>query len=236
MGAVPVQPVHDPAAVLDRADHGPGVRRAHGLPVDREEVHEGRRTPQPAPASARRAGPHRYRVHGPGVLRRCHDHVHQRHHRVQVRHLDQRDDLDGPYRSRPAPAARLLHRVPVLPGSAAQRPPGTRARHRDGHRPSPADRRVHRDPPAARPGGRARPSDPTGVPGGPGSEAYEPPRQRRQARCRQLVEPGPGRRGRRSRGCPPRGRARAAEHAPRVPGARPRQRRRRSQLPDKSQH
>ena len=57
---------------------------------------------------------------------------------------------------RPA-ADRLRAHLPHLPGSAAARPRGARARRRDRHHPAPAGRRVHRGAPAARPGRRARP-------------------------------------------------------------------------------
>ena len=45
-----------------------------------------------------------------------------------------------------------------------------------------AQRRVHRDPPAARPGGRSRPPGAAGLPGRSGAQADEPARVRRRRR------------------------------------------------------
>ena len=108
--------------------------------LDRDCVHQGQSDTQPAAAPARRSG-----SHGAGrgvhlVLRAEPDQRRQRHHRVQVRHLAERDDLDRPDRHVRRPDADLHHHVPDLPRSAARGPGGARARRGDRHRQAAAAR------------------------------------------------------------------------------------------------
>ena len=124
---------------------------------------------------------------------------------------------------RPA-ADRLRAHLPDLPGSAAARPRGARARHRDRRHPAPAARRVHRGAPAARPGRRARPR-PARLRRRSGAEEDEPDR-RRPPRDPGLLHADRGAgagRARAARRRPrPGSRARPTARAHRAPAARPR--------------
>ena len=72
------------------------------------------RAPQPAAAAARRPGAHLDRRHGDRVLHDADARGDERHHRVQVPHLAERDDVDRPHRHGDPAAVRLLHRLPVV--------------------------------------------------------------------------------------------------------------------------
>ena len=131
---------------------------------------------QPAAASARRPGADRPGRDGDQLLRGAAAVRRQRPDRQGVRHLAERDDLGRPDRAAGAAAAVLRARLPGLHRPAAARPRGARARHRDRHHQAAAERRVHRDPPAARPGGRPRPR-PAAVRRHAGAEEDEQARQ-----------------------------------------------------------
>ena len=64
----------------------------------------------------------------------------QRHHRQDVRHLAERHDVGRPHRPAGHPAGGLPAGLPRLPGPAAARPRGARARRRDRHHQGAADR------------------------------------------------------------------------------------------------
>ncbi len=116
----------------------------------------------------------------------------QRLDRVLLRRLAERHHVGGPDRAAHRAADRLLGGLPVVPGPAAVGPRGARARHRDRHRPAPAARRVHRDPPAAGRRGPPRTRHPAGVPGRPGAQADEPAGFRRRSGGRFADQAGPG--------------------------------------------
>ncbi len=124
------------------------------------QVHQGQRAAQHPAAPARRPGPDRagFGVHR--LLRDEPDHGRQRHHRAEVRHLAERDDLDRPGRILRRADRRLHRRVPDLPRPAARRPGRPGARHRDRHHQAAAARRVHRGPPEPRRRRQPRPPDP----------------------------------------------------------------------------
>ena len=148
-------------------------------PFIEAQADQGHRVAPPAAAPARRAGAHRrsarWRSRSTCVLMHLRR---QRRHRRQVRHQPERDDLGRPDRrcSSLPPIAYVRH-LPHLPRPAAARPRGARARHRDRHHPAAADRRVHRGPPAARPGRRARPRR-AGLRRRSGAQEDEPARRR----------------------------------------------------------
>ena len=131
------------------------------------------RAPQPAAAAARRPGAHLDRRDGDRVLHGAHAERDERHHRVEVRHLAERDDVDRAHRDGDPSADGLLHHLSVVHWAAAQRPRGARARHRDRHHQTAAARRLHRAAPAARARRRPRPPDTAGVPGRGGAQADE---------------------------------------------------------------
>ena len=185
------------------------------------------------------------RGHGADLLPGADDLRRQRRHRRQVRHQPQRDDVGRPHRrDRPA-ADRLRDHLPDLPGSAAARPRGARARHRDRRHPAAAARRVHRGPPAARPGRRARPRS-ARLRRRSGAQADEPGRRRPpgdpRASSRPIEEPAAGRAraaGRGPRARRRRARPRRADALRAVPpraGARPRVAGRRSRATDLAPH
>ena len=167
-----------PQPVWIAAAHGRDIHAAAGVAVPGEEVHRRQGAPQSAAAAPRRSGAYRDRRDGHRVLHRADVRVHERHHRAQVPHLAERDDMDRPHRHGGAARDRLLHRLPVVHRAAAQRPRGARARHRDGHHQAPAARRLRRAAPAAGAGRRPRPSDSAGVPGRRGAQADEQARLR----------------------------------------------------------
>ena len=106
------RPLHDPGGVLPVHPRFLPMLNvlAAVYPWIETQLHQGQRAPQPAAAAAGRPGAHRARrdghhvLHGAAAVRR------QRHHRLQVRHLAERDDVGGPDRPARAAAARLLRR------------------------------------------------------------------------------------------------------------------------------
>ncbi len=133
------------------------------------------------------------RSDGDRLLHGAHAVGDERRPRAEVPHLAERDHLDRPHRHDRAPAVRLLHRLPVVCGSAAQRPRRPRARRRNRHHQTPAAWRLHRTAPAVGPRRRPRPPDPAGVPGRSGPGQDEQARLRRLPRLRQLPVRRPGR-------------------------------------------
>ena len=122
-----------PAAVAVAVIMGVVFAAADRLSVHRAEGDRRPRPPQSVAAAARCAGAHRDRRDGHRVLHRADVQRDERHYRLQVPSLAQCDDLDRAYRHGGASCDRLLHHLPVVCGSAAQRPRGARARHRDRH-------------------------------------------------------------------------------------------------------
>ena len=94
--------------------HGPRLHAAARLAVPGEEIHRGQRTSQSVAAPAGRPGAHRHRRDGHRVLHRADIRLHERHHRAQVPHLAERDDLDRPHRHGGAACDRLLHHLPLV--------------------------------------------------------------------------------------------------------------------------
>jgi quinol-cytochrome oxidoreductase complex cytochrome b subunit len=121
-------PVPDPCGVLPADGDRRGDHRHADVPVPGTEADQGQRPPQPAATAEGRAGAHQPRRDGPRVPHRGHHLLRQRHHREQVRHLAERDDVGGPDRHPDRAAAGLLHHLPDLPRPAAGRPgdPGPR--------------------------------------------------------------------------------------------------------------
>ena len=77
---------------------GHHVHARGALPVPGGQVQQGQGSPQPAAAAAGRTDPYLARRDGHRVLHGALDLRRQRHHRREVRHQPQRDDLDRPDR------------------------------------------------------------------------------------------------------------------------------------------
>ena len=178
VGVLPVRP-HHPRRGRRCADHGPGLRAADRLPVDREEGdgttdahHNLLQRPRDVPVRTA-IGAMAIAFYMVLTLAAMNDIIALKFH-ISLNATT----WIGAHRHGGAARDRLLHHLPVVRRPAAQRPRGARARHRDRHHQAAAARRLHRAAPAARPGRRARSSDSVGVPGRRGAQADEQARLR----------------------------------------------------------